>query len=528
MTSRSIAAVVACILFAALAAGLTWNLPAVMDEADYVQAMANWAGLGLPIFDHGRDDPARHARPVPVGAFHRGAHAFTAYSDPAAGGNDIAYLVRDDGEWMSYGLWHPPLEVGIGALLERAGARGTGAKRLMSVAFALAALIVTARFASLSGGRHAPIAVAIGALACPPLLWGAGLIDVHSGLGSLTVAIWIALASVDPEERTTRRAIAMSGALAGVFASALGLGAACAAAFLLVAALRALVARSAIPLLHAALVCVGAALLLTAAYGATAVAFHLPWQCTFQHNLLTAGSRGASRLESSGTFGIVRHVARVALDLNPVLIAAAVIGAARTVRREAARALSHPLALASLTLAALMVGYGVVGAGAYGFPKYVISAGLLAALIAGAGISALAEHTRGRGLALAALLLALGFGAAALTREIARHGRHPYESDVAAMPAAAAALASAPIAQGDALICDKDVAMLARRSFVEAFGPGLEDPPRIAAVRNARRVWLLVGPQPWRETAPIARRADFHPVWSRGKYVLEVSGPRAK
>ncbi len=36
------------------------DLPLVMDEVDYVQAMMNWGTLGLPIFRHGYVDPTRH------------------------------------------------------------------------------------------------------------------------------------------------------------------------------------------------------------------------------------------------------------------------------------------------------------------------------------------------------------------------------------------------------------------------------------------------------------------------------------
>jgi hypothetical protein len=521
-------------LFAIVSAALAWNLPPVMDEVDYLQAMSNWSTLGLPVFDHGLDDTARHVHPSRIGAMRLGGRGFAVYSDPDERGNDIAYLVRDDGELFSYGLWHPPLYVGIGALLARSGLRGALGMRVMNLALALAALVVAVLLAGRQepANRLAGVGVALSAFACIPFLWGAGLLDVQSGLGPLVVLLWMAIASTAPERSRGGRSLAMTILLAVVLSSSLALGAACAAGLLLTRLLQwGAGSRDARSLAHAVLVIAAGSLVFVAAYGLAAIAFKLPWACTFQHNLQSAGSRGAQEFGSGSAWWVVRRAARMILELNPVVIAAVAIAAFALARRGVRPAMDHWLALPIVTLAILFGGFAVLGASAYGFPKYVISAGLLAALVSGASGASLSRRPSGALVAGAIAILAVGWGISSLAAEIGRHDRHPYVSDVVSMPAAANAVRDLPNSPDEALICDKDVAFLARRPFVEAFGPALEDPPRMEVVAKARRVWLLLGPQSWRETSPIAARsrAGFAKVWSRGTYELWVtnSAPNA-
>lgn len=509
---------------------LASDLPLVMDEVDYVQAMMNWGTLGLPIFRHGYVDPTRHnPHAVREREIVLAGRRFRVFRDPdqrwgETPSNLATFLVRDDGQVFSYALWHPPLYLWIGQWLPLQGDETASAARYMNVLFVWAAFVVVLwRVGRLYPRRWSVVAAgAVVILVSTPVMLGASLIDVHSGLGPLTVIIWIVLAGASPLP-SWPRVLGAAVSLAAVFANCLSLGTGCLAAFVIWRGFGALAGvRNTGALLKDSCVLIGGVAVFAVGYLFTCQLLDLPASYAFLHS-----ARKAVAIEPVET---VRLLADYLVALNPAFVLLAMAAAARTWRGGRKQAARHPLGLAAMTVASCVVMYALAGAQAYGFDKYIIPASMLMGLLVAGATAHAATSRRPRITKSVLLLLVLGsiWGAVALVCEVVREDRHPYRSDTASMRSVAEFMRRQGISDREPLICDKDIAFLLDRPFYEAFGGPVVDPDAVPALRRAEQFWLILGPQWWSKLSPLAitAREQYERVHAVGKYEVYRCTPQ--
>lgn len=491
-----LACVVALIVFLALVKAHVDKNPLRADEVDYYQSMQNVLSLGLPLYYAGEVDiDPNWLLQLSTQDLNGREFSFYRFKPETGVLKETFFALTNGHSRYTYGMWHPPLYIYIGALFLRLApltVETSASLRYFNLIFSigiLAGMAVLGR--ELYRQRLGPtLALAVALYVLNSLaIRGVILIDYNATLGPC-VAVWFAAAYLRSERHNCLH-VGLGLLTALAFLTGLGIGVALLAGVVVYVAIVGRINRS-----WRTLASVGIGFL---AFFPVFLVFSrllgLPFSQPFLHNVQRAGARldlaalaakaGAAIEYGAGFYS--REVGYPAMLLGAVLLIRLLVSrsAFRTPRR-----VFIPIMV--------IVGFlmqGSLRADAYGFPKYILFLlPLLCVYLAGETMDVLLTTSSSR-LGKAAIVCALAAvimtQSGSLIAALNRPGGTLYFAGEQGITAAGRHL-GALTATDETIMSPKDVAFFADRKFVQWTGAFQTDADLLRGSIGAAHIRYLV------------------------------------
>ena len=478
-----IAYVLACatalVVFLVLVKAQIDKNPLRADEVDYYQSMQNVLSLGLPLYYAGEvnidPDWLIHLSTQVLNG-----RKFEFYRfKPETGILKETFFALTDGHGRyTYGMWHPPLYIYLGALFLRVASLTVENSALLRYFNLIFSIGIFAGMATLSHElyrrRLGPtIALAFALYALNSLaIRGTILIDYNATLGPC-VAVWFAVAYLRSERRHSPH-VGLGLLTVLAFSTGLGIGLALLAGTLVYVIIVGRINRP-----WRSLASIGIGFL---AFFPVFLVFSrllgLPFSQPFLHNLQRAGAQLDLTALAAKADAAIKY--STGFYSREVGYQAILLGAGLLIRlfmeRQAFRTPQRVFIPIMVIVSFLM--QGSLRADAYGFPKYILFLlPLLLVYLVGEVLDVLFAASSSRlgktatGVALVAVIVVqLGASIAAFNRP----GGTLYFAGEQGIVAAGQRI-SALTAADETIMSPKDVAFFARRKFVQWYGTPLID-----------------------------------------------------
>jgi hypothetical protein len=446
--------------------------PLRLDEVEYFQCIDNLTHLGVPFYYAGQVD-LDHSQLIHLSTrWLQGApYDFYRFKPETGIVKETFFALTADNGRYTYGMWHPPLYIYLGALFFRLfplTPETSTALRYFNLLFAAGTFAgIYALAHALYGRRGLPVtAAALTLYALNSLATrGALLIDYNATLGPCA-AVWFAFTYIRAQQRP---AVSRSLILATAFAffTSLGIGVCLVSGTL---AHSVLVRRAVRPWRVWIALALGVVVFLLL-FLAFCALFNLPFTQPFLHNLqrLTFGPGATPHSLLDWATVIWTYLGFFGREIGyTTLWIAAALGLTQLYRRQLLQT-SERSYLPLMTLMSF-IAFAALRGDAYGFPKYILFAlPLLFVFLAGEGLAVIvASRTLAwpwRALtatALPVVALVSGLHSLAVARMPGSTLFNPGEQGITA---AAQALHDATTTD-EVVLSDRDVAFFAGRKYV--------------------------------------------------------------
>jgi len=342
------------------------------DEVDYYRSMENVFTLGLPLYYAGEVNLQTEAL-LHLSTRRLAGAQFEFYRFRPETGvlKETFFAIKDGTSRYTYGMWHPPLYIYLGALWFRLVPLTpitSSGLRYFNLIFSIGIFIGMIALSHVLYGGGLGLTAALATLlytTCSLAVRGSILIDYNATLAPC-VAIWLVFVYLRCE-RGHRNCVALGLLTVLAFLTSLGIGAALLAGIYAYVALSGQIRRS-----RRALTAVGAGF--TAFFPiflALARLLNLPFSQPFLHNIQRVG------IQSDLAWLIAQIQAAAELNVfysrevgYPLILAAIILTAWRYVTGQASQAPAR-LLLPTLIIAGFAL-YSGLRADAWGFPKYIL------------------------------------------------------------------------------------------------------------------------------------------------------------
>ena len=490
-----LACAAALVVFLVLVKAQIDKNPLRADEVDYYQSMQNVLSLGLPLYYAGE------ANIDPDWLIHLSTQVldgrqfeFYRFRPETGVLKETFFALTNGHSRYTYGMWHPPLYIYLGALFLRLApltVETSASLRYFNLIFSIgtfAGMVVLSR--ELYRHRLGPtLALAVVLYVLNSLaIRGTILIDYNATLGPC-VAVWFAIAYLRSERRNClHMGLGLLTALA--FFTGLGIGLALLAGTL---AYIVIVGRINRPWRARASIGIGF-LAFFPLFLAFSRLLGLPFSQPFLHNLQRAGARlDLTALAAKASAAIEYSTGFYSREVGyPAILLGTGLLTRFLVERQAFRTPQRLFIPIMLVVGFLM--QGSLRADAYGFPKYILFLlPLLFVYLAGEVLDVLSTASSSRlgktvaGVALIAVIVVqIGTSIAALNRP----GGTLYFAGEQGIAAAGQRL-SALTAADETIMSPKDVAFFAQRKFVQWAGATLTNVDLLRSRIDAENIHYL-------------------------------------